>query len=40
MYALESFTQLLDEQSGQIMHSSVAIDDAPEYAWRGLMIDR
>ena len=39
MYALESFTQLLDEQTGSVMHSSVAIDDAPEYAWRGLMID-
>ena len=27
MYALESFTQLLGEQSGAVLHSSVSIDD-------------
>ena len=39
MYALESFTQLLDERSGALVHSSVLIQDEPDYAWRGLMID-
>jgi hypothetical protein len=27
MYALESFTQLLDEETGTVLHSSVSITD-------------
>jgi len=38
-YALESFTQLLDDHAGALVRSSVTIRDAPDYAWRGLMID-
>ena len=39
MYALETFSQLLDMSRGELVHSHVAIADAPDYAWRGLMID-
>jgi N-acetyl-beta-hexosaminidase len=36
MYALESFTQLLDEQTGAVLHSSVSIDDVSRSAVCGL----
>ena len=39
MYGLESFVQLLDAERGELLHSSVDIVDAPDYAWRGLMVD-
>eukprot|EP01052_Picozoa_sp_SAG31_P029144 SAG31_NODE_2874_length_4971_cov_9.677750_6_plen_75_part_00 len=39
MYAMETFTQLLDMESGTLLHSNVTVSDAPEYQWRGLMID-
>lgn len=43
MAGLESLVQLIerDEAAGGVYlpHASIAIDDAPLYAWRGLMID-
>jgi hexosaminidase len=39
MYAIDTFWQLVDEESGALKHSSVHINDAPAYQWRGLMID-
>jgi len=41
MYALESFVQLVrvGPGSAMLMYSSVSVVDAPQYAWRGLMID-
>ena len=46
MYGLESFVQLLDTEHGMVVHSSVEITenhieitDAPDYVWRGLMVD-
>ena len=38
MYALETLKQLLD-RSGNLMYSNIHIRDAPQYSWRGLMID-
>ena len=39
MYALETLWQLLDPKSGNLMYSNIHIRDAPQYVWRGLMID-
>lgn len=39
MYGLESFAQLLDTRRGTVLHSLVDIVDAPDYTWRGLMVD-
>jgi hexosaminidase len=39
IYALESFAQLLDHQRGEVLHSEVEIVDAPDYQWRGIMLD-
>eukprot|EP00039_Didymoeca_costata_P019109 m.336268 g.336268 ORF g.336268 m.336268 type:complete len:678 (-) comp17802_c0_seq1:111-2144(-) len=39
MYALESLTQLIDSNTGKLYHEDVTITDAPDYNWRGLMID-
>ena len=39
MHGLESFLQLLSHDPGWIAATEVHIRDAPEYAWRGLMID-
>ena len=39
MYALETLKQLLDQKSGNLMYSNIHIRDAPQYSWRGLMID-
>jgi len=39
MYAMESFVQLIELKTGQLLVSQVAIADAPQYNWRGLMID-
>eukprot|EP00937_MAST-01D_sp_MAST-1D-sp2_P003273 g3273.t1 len=39
MYALETFEQLVDKSSGALSHSTIVVRDAPDYAWRGLMID-
>ena len=39
MYGLESFAQLLDAGRGVVLHSDVAIVDAPDFTWRGLMVD-
>lgn len=39
LYALESFAQLVDEAAGSVRHGTVRIVDAPDYAWRGLMLD-
>ena len=39
MYALESFTQLVNFTHGHLLHSEIHIKDAPDFAWRGLMID-
>jgi hypothetical protein len=39
IYAMESFLQMLDEGTGTLVHSSVDIQDKPDYSWRGLMID-
>lgn len=36
-YALESLLQLA--HGGQLPHSRIEIRDAPQYAWRGLMLD-
>ena len=38
MYALESFTQLIEE-TGTLPGNNIHINDAPAYKWRGLMID-
>eukprot|EP00040_Diaphanoeca_grandis_P031283 m.186835 g.186835 ORF g.186835 m.186835 type:complete len:670 (-) comp32283_c0_seq1:89-2098(-) len=38
IYALESFWQLIDERSN-MLHATISIKDAPQYAWRGLMLD-
>jgi hypothetical protein len=39
MYAMETFVQLLDEDAGALVHSSIDIRDKPDHNWRGLMID-
>ena len=39
MYGLGSFAQLLDTERGVVLHSDVAIVDAPDFSWRGLMVD-
>jgi hexosaminidase len=39
MYALDTFWQLIDQESGMLKHSVVQINDSPQYQWRGLMID-
>jgi|EP01049_Picozoa_sp_SAG25_P002219 hypothetical protein len=38
-YALETFTQLLDFARGALRHGAVEVVDAPDFAWRGLMVD-
>jgi len=38
MYAMESFLQLIGE-NGSLQHSSFSISDAPEFNWRGLLVD-
>ena len=37
MYAMETITQLISEGNGMLPRVSIA--DAPQYAWRGLMVD-
>jgi hypothetical protein len=39
MYALETFVQLCDVELGVLVASSIEVTDAPEFAWRGLMVD-
>ena len=39
IYGLESFLQLLSAEPGRIAAASVHIKDAPEWSWRGMMID-
>lgn len=39
MYAMETFAQLVDVESGMLSAENVTVTDAPSYAWRGLMID-
>eukprot|EP00911_Craspedida_sp_UC1_P001200 UC1_evm2s907 len=39
LYAMESFLQLIDSDKGEIVHSRIEVIDAPDYAWRGLMLD-
>ena len=36
---METFVQLIDPASGQLLVSAVQITDAPAYQWRGLMLD-
>lgn len=38
MYGMESFAQLL-HANGTLIHSTVNLVDAPDFAWRGLMVD-
>ena len=38
MYAMESFVQLIGPD-GELRHSTIFIRDAPQYPWRGLMVD-
>jgi hexosaminidase len=38
VYALESLAQLV-EAGGALQHERIAIADAPNFAWRGLMVD-
>lgn len=38
-YGMESLTQLVELSTGVLPHSFITIDDAPQYTWRGLMID-
>eukprot|EP00040_Diaphanoeca_grandis_P022439 m.120539 g.120539 ORF g.120539 m.120539 type:complete len:571 (-) comp28809_c0_seq2:2399-4111(-) len=39
MYAMETFAQLIDIETGTFPTSSVSVTDAPDYPWRGLMVD-
>jgi hexosaminidase len=39
MYAMETFAQLVDWRTGTLRHARLAISDAPDYVWRGLMVD-
>ena len=39
MYGLETLAQLIDIDRGVVVASSVDVVDAPDYAWRGLLID-
>lgn len=43
MYAIEGVLQMIGTPSGDVpghlTHSTVAVTDGPQYAWRGLMID-
>ena len=39
MYAMETFQQLLDGAEGAVRHSSILVNDSPDYVWRGLMVD-
>lgn len=39
MHALETLLQLLTVQQGQFVFPSLEINDAPQFTWRGLMID-
>jgi hexosaminidase len=39
MHALETLLQLLTVQDGQFVFPALAINDAPQFTWRGLMID-
>ena len=39
MYALESFLQLVDMERGEFAAASVEVFDAPDYPWRGIMVD-
>ena len=39
MYSLETLSQLIDLETGMLLHSNIHIKDEPQYAWRGLMID-
>lgn len=39
MYAMETFSQLIDRDTGALRASEIAIDDMPFYKWRGLMLD-
>jgi hexosaminidase len=39
MYGLESLVQLADADTGMLPHGRVSVTDAPDYAWRGLMVD-
>ena len=39
VYALETLAQLVEAGGAHLQHDSVRIEDAPNFAWRGLMID-
>jgi hypothetical protein len=39
MYALETFAQLVDVERGVLTTASVHVADAPQYKWRGLLVD-
>eukprot|EP00037_Helgoeca_nana_P014814 m.138437 g.138437 ORF g.138437 m.138437 type:complete len:567 (+) comp22726_c0_seq1:53-1753(+) len=39
MYALETFVQLVDREHGTLPATALLIDDAPDYGWRGLLVD-
>ena len=39
MYGMESFAQLLHHESGTVIHSTIELEDSPDFAWRGLMVD-
>ena len=39
MYALETFTQLVDMHEGTFAATSLQVIDSPKYAWRGLLVD-
>jgi hexosaminidase len=39
MYAMETFAQLVDVDTGTLRAANVKVVDAAAYAWRGLMVD-
>ena len=39
MYAMTTFSQLVDVESGSFNAANLTISDAPEFVWRGLMVD-
>eukprot|EP01052_Picozoa_sp_SAG31_P011644 SAG31_NODE_663_length_13021_cov_9.408296_6_plen_482_part_00 len=39
MYAMTTFAQLVDAESGEFNAANLTISDAPELVWRGLMVD-
>jgi hexosaminidase len=39
MYAMTTFAQLVNVESGLFIAANLTVSDAPEFVWRGLMVD-